>query len=131
MAIYIELLHGRTHPDEELNDWGYQGPILGPFPYFHVTYNATVNIGDNGLQVAGEEKEFPWWDKNDLMPFLFSFYGDITIYSEDQLKASPDLLVRVERTKEILKISGNDFPLYVNDPEPWVKQYVTCMLREG
>jgi len=28
MPVYLELFHGRKSVDEELNDWGSQGPIL-------------------------------------------------------------------------------------------------------
>lgn len=35
--VFVHLLHGRDDPDEEMQDWGYTGPILGPFEYIHVT----------------------------------------------------------------------------------------------
>ena len=42
MSVYVELFHGHHFPGEELDDWGFQGPILGPFPYFHITYGSDV-----------------------------------------------------------------------------------------
>jgi hypothetical protein len=33
MFVYLELYHGRHSPDENLDDWGFEGPVLGPFPY--------------------------------------------------------------------------------------------------
>ena len=42
--MYIQLLHGRKTVDEELEDWGYDGPCLGPIEWMHITYNNTLNI---------------------------------------------------------------------------------------
>ena len=39
MPVYLELFHGTDTPDRsDLNDWGEQGPILGPLAYVHTTY---------------------------------------------------------------------------------------------
>ncbi|MEK7468793.1 MAG: hypothetical protein AAB074_15565 [Planctomycetota bacterium] len=39
MPVYLELFHGTETTDRsELNDWGEQGPILGPLSYVHTTY---------------------------------------------------------------------------------------------
>ena len=29
--VFIHLLHGRDDPAEDMRDWGYTGPVLGPF----------------------------------------------------------------------------------------------------
>ena len=42
--MYVQLLHGRKTVDEELDDWGYDGPCLGPIEWMHITYNNTLNI---------------------------------------------------------------------------------------
>lgn len=125
MAVYIELFHGRTSSDEELKDWGFQGPILGPYPYIHTTYggNPRTTLEDY------TEVELPDWDKDGLIPYLGSFYGDMTIYADDQVRKSKDLLERHTRTLEILKLTDNDLPRYINDPEQWIKQYAISKLR--
>ena len=30
-GVYLHLFHGRAEPDQSLDDWGEQGPVLGPF----------------------------------------------------------------------------------------------------
>src|SRR5690349_3416947 len=35
IGVLLELFHGRKSPDEELNDWGSSGPVLGPFRWIH------------------------------------------------------------------------------------------------
>jgi hypothetical protein len=38
MTVYLHLFHGRNTVDEELDDWGFDGGVLGPFKYLHMTY---------------------------------------------------------------------------------------------
>ena len=52
-GLYLKLLHGRTPIDLELDDWGEDGPWIGPLEWFHCTYMATLGIGFSG----GEEFE--------------------------------------------------------------------------
>ena len=85
---YIQLLHGRNHPDEELNDWGFDGPTLGPIEWIHITYNSTINIKfegeDNPTDICNTEE-----DGICLTPDMFyydgKYYGDWSIvkYSEE------------------------------------------------
>ncbi len=44
MPVYVVLFHGRNSPDEQLNDWGEPGPILGPLQYFHTTYASDLKL---------------------------------------------------------------------------------------
>jgi len=69
---YLKLFHGRERPDEQLNDWGELGPIFGPFPYFHTTYDCDIKFDDTAghrLKVVG-----------DLVYYDGMFYGDRSIY---------------------------------------------------
>ena len=50
-GMYLKLLHGRTVADEELDDWGPDGPWIGPLKWFHCTYLSDIGIGFAG----GEE----------------------------------------------------------------------------
>lgn len=36
--LSVRLFHGRSHPDELLEDWGFDGPCLGPLSGVHLTY---------------------------------------------------------------------------------------------
>jgi len=76
MSVYIQLFHGRNTVDEELNDWGFEGPKLGPFPYVHTTYGSDVKWTDtNGVDQHASliDDMFPWEGK---------FYGDWSITSD-------------------------------------------------
>lgn len=74
-GMYLRMTHGRDHPDDELHDWGFDGPLIGPLNWVHVTYFSTVNIGVN---YKGDS--ITLYDtvhiKEDLMVFKDKYYGD-------------------------------------------------------
>ena len=43
-GMYLGLFHGRDTPNQVMNDWGFDGPALGPLIYFHTTYACSVNL---------------------------------------------------------------------------------------
>lgn len=45
MGLYLHLFHGRRTPTETLDDWGFEGPALGPLDYVHTTYAHDVKLG--------------------------------------------------------------------------------------
>jgi hypothetical protein len=123
MSILIDLYHGRLDPNEDMKDFGFFGPVLGPFPQFQMTNKNIFHLGGKDLVLAD-------WDKdNDLFPFLGSYYGDVSIISKSEIKKSETLQKRIELTKMIFKIPFKDLYKYCADSEPWVKQYVKYQLR--
>jgi hypothetical protein len=130
MSIYIQLFHGHHTADEELEDWGFDGPILGPFPWFHITYGDDIKLGDDPIIVAREEITFPTHDDNGFIPFLGAFYGDMSITDGDTILNNPNSLIRVKDTRAAFKITGNDFAKHINDPVEWIKHYAICKLKE-
>ena len=75
--LYLQLLHGRKSPDEEMEDWGFTGPLIGPLKFCHVTYNSTINLGFENGQETG-----PMFDRDgfgfheDMIFYDGSYYGD-------------------------------------------------------
>jgi hypothetical protein len=45
--MYLELFHGRETPDQQLDDWGKPGPVIGPLEYVHITYGSDIKFGFN------------------------------------------------------------------------------------
>lgn len=86
--IYIELFHGRTDPEQCLDDWGTEGPILGPFKFCHITYlSGCLKFGDDLTLNCYK----------DLVYYDGVFYGDFSIMSDRNF--SDDLVLR-KRFKE-------------------------------
>ena len=127
MSVYIELFHGHHFPGEELDDWGFDGPILGPFPYFHITYGSDVKLGDDPIIVAGQEYKFSTWDKDGFINFLGGYYGDMSI-TNTNIK---EYLKRHTKTKEVFSLPLNQIPKLINDTEEWVRIYANMVLKNN
>ena len=54
--MYLKLLYGRDMADEEMDDWGPDGPWIGPLNYFHCTYLSDIGIGFAGGRRIGFAK---------------------------------------------------------------------------
>lgn len=129
MSIYIQLFHGHHTPDEQLDDWGFDGPVIGPFPWYHITYGCDVKLGDDPIIIDGKEVPFPVHDDNDMIPFLGAFYGDMSITDGETVLKSPELIKRIQDTKRGFKITDKDLPKYINDSTEWIKHYVVCKMK--
>jgi len=83
-GLYLGLFHGRSDVNENLNDWGADGPLFGPLRYVHTTYMSTVRAE----AVTGECLELDVIA--DCVTHGGMFYGDLTCFYHDPAK--PDLL---------------------------------------
>ncbi len=98
MPLYIELFHGRKSPDEQLEDWGTQGPVLGPFDYVHMVYLTHIQA-----QYSQSDKVLDMDDLkivSDLILYKGVYYGDCTIHSADAVLTSKELTARIEDNNE-------------------------------
>ncbi len=68
---YLKLFHGRESPDSELNGWGDDGPIFGPFPYFHTTYGVEIKFDEDECHVLPIVDGLVYYDQ--------VFYGDWSV----------------------------------------------------
>lgn len=73
--VYLKLFHGRDTLTEELEDWGYDGPVIGPVPYVHTTYASDVKFHLDGL-----DHMLPIIEG--LVKHEGKFYGDFSITSD-------------------------------------------------
>lgn len=80
-GMYLKLTHGRATVDEEMNDWGEDGPWIGPIEWFHCTYLTDIGIGFT----SGEELTFmrpsddypsPMYLYEEMLYFDGVYYGD-------------------------------------------------------
>ena len=70
--LYLKLWHGHRDPDEQLNGWGEDGPIFGPFAFFHMTYGCEIKFGDAHCLTFVED--FVFYDG--------MFYGDWSFFDQ-------------------------------------------------
>ena len=116
--VYLELFHGRHNPDEELDDWGFEGPILGPFPYVHITFASDIKVGAEYILppqtlLAMHDLSYT----RDQVEFAGSYYGDISAFS----KMSKPLRKRYQESQKVFQ---TDPALLIGDKREWVRNYI-------
>lgn len=95
MPVYLELFHGRRKKKEKLQDWGEDGPILGPFEYVHTTYGCHVHCGDK------DNDNIDLMIHDGMVYYGGMYYGDWSVFSNDVLDKDTKLLARLQKIKEI------------------------------
>lgn len=94
-AVYIELFHGRKYPSNDLNEWGGQGPVLGPLRHFHVTYGMH--------RIITEEEDWIgdlFFEPDGCVYYDGMWYGDYSIISAETVASSEQLEDRVEKPEK-------------------------------
>jgi len=69
---FLKLFHGRASPDEKLDDWGEDGPIFGPYPFFHTVYGSEITFDAEQSHALPIIDGFVFYDD--------VFYGDWSVY---------------------------------------------------
>ena len=77
--IYLRLFHGRTDPAQDMDDWGLDGPIFGPYEFVHTTYALNLKFGKNGTC-----NELFCYE--DMVYYDGVYYGDWTIFGLETFK---------------------------------------------
>lgn len=120
IMVYLELFHGRHTPDEKLDKWGFEGPVLGPFPYVHITYGCDINLGDDANENSLTDISV---DKDGMVQFAGGYYGDMSVFSSLD---TPELKQRAKDTRKVLRTKP---ALLVSDERDWVKLYCEWRLK--
>lgn len=93
MPVYLELFHGTETTDRsKLDDWGEQGPILGPLAYVHTTYAGDVKCCP--LAAKHQPDEFASADfqvtSECLLYYDGMYYGDWSVTDGDWARKSKE-----------------------------------------
>lgn len=76
---YISFFHGRKDPEEHMDDWGIQGPIVGPT-------QISWTYGSIKLHDAPDWDDIHFLNYNkkwDLIPIDNVYYGDFEVLNEN------------------------------------------------
>lgn len=84
MKVALQLFHGRTSPDEDLDTWGSQGPVF-LVDYVHVTYAGDLKLGLPEPAGGGDLHYV-----GDLVFYDGICYGDWSVFPAARLKRSPE-----------------------------------------
>lgn len=97
MALYLRLFHGRKPKDQDLDDWGSDGPIFGPLAYVHTTYAAHIHTAPQHQE--GEDYEDLIIDE-DLVYYDGVWYGDWSVFDDYGMRDHhPEKPVPIDATK--------------------------------
>jgi len=88
-GIFLKLFHGRDSPKEDMDDWGYDGPTIGPLQYVHTTYATDVKVCFADAETERkffpdetpcfpDSRQFPIND--DCIEFDKKLYGDWSVF---------------------------------------------------
>lgn len=76
-GMYLHLFHGRTDPSEDMDEWGLQGPLLGPLQSCHITYSSSIQLTyADGVETGPLLSSDPLRFEGDLIFFEGLYYGD-------------------------------------------------------
>jgi len=81
-GMYLGLFHGRDYPREELEDWGFNGPLIGPCKWVHTTYDSDTKVCLMDSDNNGDA-DFEINHREDLMEYDGKYYGDWTVFYHD------------------------------------------------
>jgi hypothetical protein len=76
--LYLRLYHGRKDPEENLEDWGSEGPVFGPYESIQITYEAHIK-----MHAPDHFDDLVW--QEDWVFYDGIYYGDVEIVA-----AAPD-----------------------------------------
>ena len=77
--VYIRLFHGRRDPNQDMTDWGLDGPVFGPYQAMHTTYSFHVKL----LKPDGSTDEL--YGFQDMLFYGGIYYGDWSVFDEHLL----------------------------------------------
>jgi hypothetical protein len=107
-GLYLGLFHGRRLPLEQMNDWGFDGPTIGPLKWCHTTYAFNIKIqfenSVDALNYFGVQQEQFHLDMNgDLVVVDGMYYGDWTVYyvGPDDCERPTDTFRKATRANEL------------------------------
>jgi hypothetical protein len=96
--MFLELFHGRTDPDQQMDDWGSSGPIFEidsvQFTYgWHIKLYTEHNESMEELVVNNKE----------LVHYDGVFYGDLCIFTGELAEDQRARLQKFDKAKSTQK----------------------------
>lgn len=83
--VWLHLFHGRDTVDEDMDDWGYDGPTIGPLEFVHTTYGDNIKFHftyhADAVEFGLEQDEMINLVEG-CFPFQGKFYGDYSVFTK-------------------------------------------------
>lgn len=91
--VYIRLFHGRCDPNQNMDDWGSNGPVFGPFSFVHTTYSYHLKLG------RPDENCQELYLYEDMLYYDGVYYGDWTLFGEKIFREAGFELTQFEQSR--------------------------------
>ena len=96
--LYIRLFHGRVNPDQDMNIWGSDGPVFGPYEFAHMTYACHLRLAK--LDGVCDELHI----HEDLLYYDACYYGDWSVFGEKSSNNDQYQVSEFEQSKANLPV---------------------------
>lgn len=130
MSLYIDFFHGYSHTDDVLDDWGFKGPILGPFKKINI--DSIFNIFE-GLTIKivalSKEINIPVCNYYGAIPIIGSYFCLTDIINEKQFNKEKE--DRIEKTQKVLSTPYDKINILLNDSDEWVRNFARFVLTDS
>ena len=85
-GLYLGLFHGFRNEDarQKADDWGANGPLIGPLKYVHTTYACHVKfefVNEKDMKKYGLSRDELIINKDSCLVFKSMQYGDWTVFN--------------------------------------------------
>jgi len=92
--LYLRLFHGRIDPSQDMDGWGTDGPVFGPYEFAHTTYETYLKLGrsDGGCDEL-------YITQPDMVFYAGVYYGDWTVFTDETLEKGKFVTIPFEQSK--------------------------------
>ncbi|HUX15114.1 MAG TPA: hypothetical protein VMW52_01490 [Phycisphaerae bacterium] len=102
--VFVHLFHGRDDPDQDMDEWGEDGPLIGPFHGVHTTYRDHIKGVVDGdavwtASIAPHE---------DMIFFRGKWYGDWCILDREGAKEQVLRSTGLVRLRELTPVEKHE-----------------------
>ena len=107
-GLYLGLFHGRLDPADAMDDWGFNGPLIGPLSFVHTTYTNHIKLDFendcDAKRYLPQQTDYVLPVNEDMVFFKNRFYGDWTVFYVDESDCAlpPDTFRDVPRSQHPL-----------------------------
>lgn len=78
----LELIHGREDPDQDIDDWGFEGPVLSQVHSFRQEYKITTTVRFMTSEAAEQAQRITGWSKWDETVLEVLYHDDMIVTNE-------------------------------------------------
>jgi hypothetical protein len=83
-GLYLGLFHGRKDSSDQMDGWGFSGPLIGPLSFVHTTYTNVIKLGFHNPADADEflpgQSMHTLTINGDMVHYKDCYYGDWTVF---------------------------------------------------